>query len=749
MPPQTRPSLCLFCAFASEHVTRPLRLRPLAQVAYRSTNSSGSELEEPKALDSLKIDEETFERAWRRFEQDTRQNLRKKGDVLSSANKGKNSLDALLRYNFYAQICNAKFTQAELENQRELADLRYPGEWYPGARSVGRTIHLHVGPTNSGKTYHALKRLEEAESGVYLGPLRLLAHEVYSRLNAKGKPCALVTGEEKRIPDVDYAMTSCTVEMAPLNAKLDVAVIDEIQMINHIERGWAWTAALLGLQAKEVHVCGEERAVPIVRELCALLGDKVEVHRYSRLTPLEVADKSLNGNLNKLEKGDCIVSFSVLGIHALRKEIEKKTGRKVAIVYGSLPPETRAQQAKLFNDPDNDYDFLVASDAIGMGLNLSVKRIIFEAMSKSNGQKLMPLNISDVKQIGGRAGRYRTAHQAISEGSSKDAPEATNNSGNGLDDSNSPTAVQPSKPKSSTVGYVTTLEAFDYPALKSKMSKDPPMILTAGIFPPAIIIERFANYFPPGTPFSYILLRLHEIADMHPRFHQCDLRDITSIADAIQTVQNLSVIDRLTLCSAPANMRNPNEQKFIHALAECIAEGRSGHLLDLPYLPLELLDQSPSGEREYLRNLEQMHKMLVLYLWLSYRFPNVFTTRSLADYTKKLVENSIESCLQDFSFTPAAIKAAKRKKKMEELMKRGKGDPNTEPEPAKRDSQKDPPKISNRTYPPKLKSKKNISALSQHGTPPSPLPVVPTLKLKLRLPLLGLEPRTLSVAFCS
>ena len=151
---------------------------------------------------------------------------------------------------------------------------------------------------------------------------------------------------------------------------MDVAVIDEIQMINHEERGWAWTQAFLGLQAKEVHLCGEARTVPLIRELCALTGDEVHVHEYERLSPLKVADRSLKGELDQLEKGDCVVCFSVMNIHAMRKAIEKRTGKKCAIVYGSLPPETRAQQARLFNDPDNDYDFLVASDAIGMGLNL-------------------------------------------------------------------------------------------------------------------------------------------------------------------------------------------------------------------------------------------------------------------------------------------------------------------------------------------------------------------------------------------
>jgi ATP-dependent RNA helicase SUPV3L1/SUV3 len=104
---------------------------------------------------------------------------------------------------------------------------------------------MHVGPTNSGKTYAALKRLEEAETGIYAGPLRLLAHEVYERMNDQGVPFNLLTGEERRESD-GVEKWAATVEMTPLNKRLDVAVIDEIQMINDEQRGWAWTQALLG-----------------------------------------------------------------------------------------------------------------------------------------------------------------------------------------------------------------------------------------------------------------------------------------------------------------------------------------------------------------------------------------------------------------------------------------------------------------------------------------------------------------------
>ena len=157
-----------------------------------------------------------------------------------------------LRYAFMGFLLHKKIPVNNISLLTRLTDLRYPAEWFPATRAIQRTVHIHVGPTNSGKTYNALQALEKSNSGVYLGPLRLLAHEVYSRLNAKGKPCALVTGEEVRIPQgTDTYFRSCTTEMCPLNMKVDVAVIDEIQLLGDENRGNSWTNALLGVQAKE------------------------------------------------------------------------------------------------------------------------------------------------------------------------------------------------------------------------------------------------------------------------------------------------------------------------------------------------------------------------------------------------------------------------------------------------------------------------------------------------------------------
>lgn len=292
----------------------------------------------------------------------------------SYANDGEAGIDRQLKFALQGAVAYEGFSQSDIIHQIKIADLRFPTEWFPSARAFKRKLHLHIGPTNSGKTYHALLRLQEAKTGVYAGPLRLLAHEVYARLVAKGKRCNLITGDQMIFAEgLETSMASincCTVEMVPKGTECEVAVIDEIQMLGNSDRGWAWTEALIGLQAKELHMCGEERALPLVRDLGTAMGEELIIHRYERLSPLQTMDTSLKGSLQNLRKGDCVVSFSRKGIHALKKEIEQTTNKRAAIIYGALPPEVRVQQARLFNDPDNDYDIIVASDAIGMGLNL-------------------------------------------------------------------------------------------------------------------------------------------------------------------------------------------------------------------------------------------------------------------------------------------------------------------------------------------------------------------------------------------
>ncbi|KAL8840703.1 MAG: hypothetical protein Q9170_001221 [Blastenia crenularia] len=547
--------------------------------------------------------------------------------------QGPKGLRIQIKYAYHGYLANQRFSKSNLQDQARVADMRYPVEWYPATRQMQRTIHLHVGPTNSGKTYHALKKLEQAESGLYAGPLRLLAHEVYTKLNAKGKPCHLITGDERHVVEADnVTLTSCTVEMVSVNEPVDVAVIDEIQMIGHEERGWAWTQALLGLRAKELHLCGEERTVPLIRELAAAMGDDLQVHHYQRLSPLKIMSKSLKGDLGNLRKGDCIVGFSKLMIHRYKQWLETTTGKPVAVIYGGLPPEVRAHQAVLFNDPNNDYDVLVASDAIGMGLNLSIKRIVFSATRKFNGRVEQPIEAAQIKQIAGRAGRYRVASQA--DGAHSPVKEL---SGAGL---------SPDASSAKTLGLVTTLEREDLPALQTAMTSQPDPIMSAGILPPVDVVVKFAAYFPPSTPFSYILLRLHSISALHPRFFLCALKNRLEISDIIEPVQGLTISDRIIFCASPASPRHDSMRPILRAFAECVARKSGGAILDIPALKIEHLNVRYAVQSiEYLQNLELLHMALVLYLWLSYRFAGIFTTREMAFYVKGLVEERIQQAL--------------------------------------------------------------------------------------------------------
>ncbi|KAM0163001.1 hypothetical protein ACHAPG_001372 [Botrytis cinerea] len=586
-----------------------------------------------------------------------------------------------IRHAFTHFTLSGRFSKQELASHQRLADFRYPIEWYPATRAMQRTFHLHVGPTNSGKTYHALQKLEAANSGIYAGPLRLLAHEVYTRFNAKGKPCSLITGEERRIPEgAKDTMKSCTVEMVPLNSKVDVAVIDEIQMIGDEERGWAWTQAVLGVQAKEVHLCGEVRTTDLIKKLCAMMGDKLIIHNYERLGKLQVMAKSLTSRhserdgpsgkestpVSKLEKGDAVILFSRMRIHAMKNAIEAHhRGKRCAIVYGSLPPETRAQQAALFNDPDNDYDFLVASNAVGMGLNLSIKRVILESVKRHNGTDFMTLPISEIKQIAGRAGRYKTARDAIEAGPIDVA--------DGI----------PTKPTEPPVGLVTTFFKTDHEILSSAMSKEAAQMTTAGIFPPANVIERFAEYFPKSTPFSYVILRLHELGSLSSEFHLCQLKEQAAIADIIQEF-DLTIRNRLIFLAAPVSLRDPGVVNVVKAFARCVSNNTGGHILNISELSLELLDEDPDtftrqNEREmYVRSIERLHKNITLYLWLSYRFTGVFHSQALAFHIKGLVEEKIDLCLAKAEWQEKArIKAMKRNVELLNALSEDKGIINT------------------------------------------------------------------------
>ncbi|PWW72245.1 hypothetical protein C7212DRAFT_302558 [Tuber magnatum] len=513
-------------------------------------------------------------------------------------------------------------------NIKKAADMRFPQEWYPMARQFKRTWHLHVGPTNSGKTYHALKRLEEAADGIYAGPLRLLAHEIFERMNAKGIPCNLVTGDDRRIVSATAAISSSTVEMVDLNRQVEVAVLDEIQMIGDEDRGWAWTQALLGVRAKEVHMCGEERTVDLIKRLAASVGDECIVHKYTRLGPLEVMKKSLGGDLTRIQKGDCVVTFSRKSIFAMKKEIERVTKLRCAVIYGGLPPETRSLQARLFNDPESGYDVLVASDAVGMGLNLSIKRMIFETTIKWNGSEYEAISVPHVKQIAGRAGRYKVA---------------VFKHNNQADETIAPLPAAPS------VGLVTTLDEVDHRSLKYAMLVTPKPIPTAGILPASSQVEEFASLYPPNRELSFLLKTMDEAMCTAELFHVCRVEEQIKTAKLLEGIRGLRVSEKLQFCMAPIG-NDPRVQEALRSMAECVGSNKDGSFLKIPNVDIEVLDIDKPGSMPVLQRLESLHKTILAWLWLSWRFPATFAPRETVQELKGICEQKIDIALSNVRF---------------------------------------------------------------------------------------------------
>ncbi|TNC07691.1 helicase [Methylobacterium terricola] len=274
-------------------------------------------------------------------------------------------------------------------------------EKFTAARRLNRRIVFHMGPTNSGKTYAALKALTEAPTGTYLAPLRLLALENYEALQERGLQAGMVTGEEV-LGEVRPTHTARTIETADLTRPVDVAVIDEIQMLADPDRGWAWTNALFGVPAKTVIVCGSDDALAYVRRAAEAAGESLEVVPFERKTPLVLLDAPVP--LEKVEPGDAVVAFSRRAVHENR-EILVAAGHRVATIYGALSPEVRRAEAARFRG--GEADVLVTTDAIGMGLNLGpLKRIVFSAVRKYDGVGERALTNSEIRQIAGRAGRF-------------------------------------------------------------------------------------------------------------------------------------------------------------------------------------------------------------------------------------------------------------------------------------------------------------------------------------------------------
>jgi ATP-dependent RNA helicase SUPV3L1/SUV3 len=503
-------------------------------------------------------------------------------------------------------------------------DLTKPHDWFPDTRQLNRKIVFHTGPTNSGKTHAAFTALKEAPRGVYAAPLRLLATEGYVKLTGMGLKCELMTGDYKIELD-DATHTASTIEMLDTAREYDVAVIDEIQLISDPDRGWAWTRALLGVKAKEVHLCGEERATKLLEKICKDCNEDFEVIKYDRLTKLSVAPKTLK-SLKQLEPGDCVVTFSRRDIFKLKAKIESETPYKVAVVYGGLPPLVRLQQAELFNSTSSTYDILVATDAIGHGLNLNIRRIIFHTMTKFDGTTIRNLEVNEIRQIGGRAGRYGS--------------------------------IYPN-------GIVTTFSQRDHVLLRSAFSSRPlPSIEMAGLFPTSEQLEKLAHRLN-GVPLHEILGTVSSFNRIDQlRYFLCDVEDMIELAKILETVPELTMSDKIELLLTPVQTDDAVAMNIFRSYCVHYAQGKStSFLVDIPTRVPRSIGQ--------LQELESVYKILEMYCWLSYRYESVFNERESARQAQNLCMQLIEKGLSiNYSSKTTKVRVPKRERRAKMKQKR-------------------------------------------------------------------------------
>ena len=255
-----------------------------------------------------------------------------------------------------------------------------------------------LGPTNTGKTHLAIETMLSFETGMIGFPLRLLAREIYDKVTKKidVNKVALITGEEKIIPsNAKYFL--CTVESMPIDKQLDFVAVDEIQMCADHERGHIFTDRLLNLRGNKLTMLMGSNTI---RKIITKLGGDVEFINRDRLSKLTYAGHK---KISRINRKTAIIAFSTEEVYAIAELIRRQKGG-AAIVMGSLSPKTRNAQVELYQS--GDVDFLVATDAIGMGINMDLDNVYFSNLKKFDGRKLRRLNLSEIGQIAGRAGRY-------------------------------------------------------------------------------------------------------------------------------------------------------------------------------------------------------------------------------------------------------------------------------------------------------------------------------------------------------
>jgi ATP-dependent RNA helicase SUPV3L1/SUV3 len=461
---------------------------------------------------------------------------------------------------------------------------------FPLARALSREFVLHVGPTNSGKTHAAMQELKLAPTGVYLAPLRLLALEGREILESLGVAAGMLTGEERDVPEGTTHLSQ-TIETAAIDRPVDTAVIDEVQMLADRDRGWAWSQALFGIPARKVVLCGSPESVPLVQRALALTGEKLSVVQFERKNELVALDQPLRWE--DVARGDALIAFSRRALFAIR-ERAVGLGHSVATVYGALAPDVRRAEAARFRA--GEADLLIATDAIGMGLNFGpLKRVVFTALAKFDGVDQRHLADHEIRQIAGRAGRFGHAER----------------------------------------GFVGTLLPLAPGAVRAALARapaPPPEAFRFPVRPDRTTIE-IAVEETGMADLARILSALAErLTEDSSPFSPSGLEAMTQMARLLDHI-DLPVGVKFDFASAPLDVEEHADVACLISWARAMAEGRTAKL------------PRPPGRTRSLQDLEGDVKRISAYLWLARKYPGTFLEVDEAATRRRAVNAAIEDSL--------------------------------------------------------------------------------------------------------
>ena len=516
------------------------------------------------------------------------------GDILDELRKFEGRLGIRAFIDRAARIVRELSLRAANHRMAEGIALHRFHETFPGARARERRLLLIAGPTNSGKTYAAFQHLSAANSGVYLAPLRLMAAEFWDRMRSAGVPCSLITGEE-RFPDPNARHVSSTIEMLATDTEYEVAIIDEVQMIADKDRGWAWTQAIVGVNAKLVIFVGSPDAEAVLQEIADRLGETLEVQRTERLTSLEVAERPLDPD-QPIGDATAFISFSRRDVLAWKQTLGTT---QCAAIYGALSPEVRREEARRF--ATGEARVVSATDAIGMGLNLPVKTIVFTTLTKWDGEKEITLSDSSIRQIAGRAGRF------------------------GMHE----------------VGVVTALNRRDLDHIRTAMAADAvPLPTTAPIAPHMKMLDFLAQETGKNDLPSLLdcFAALPGDADL---FCKADVSSMRDLASQIHDF-SLPLATQFTLCACPVDTRSGDHMRTWRHWVAAVAS-------DVP----SPMPRGPQFEAEggttsaiQLQGAEGRVRLLAAYRWMHHRMPDLFpdieAALAVCADTNQYISNSLK-----------------------------------------------------------------------------------------------------------